>query len=277
MVKIKSDTVFEKISELLVEINTKIKPEIKEFFKDYEGPFKKEIIENFEIASKEYLPLCQDTGMVEFFVFKGFNVLLDKPIEYILDEAVKDVYERFGFRKSVVSDPLFSRVNTRTNTPCVVHLFEIEENKLEIWTIAKGGGSENLSALYMFNPSESYEAISQKIFEHIKQNGPNACPPIKVGVGVGGTSDKAVMLSKLALFDYDASVYLKNVIRYQEAEEKLMERLNEIKFGVQGLGYGKGIYNVKMYGFPTHIATLPVAISVDCYLLRSGRVVFENE
>lgn len=274
---INSDIVYQTIYQKLLEVNTQVKREVIEFFEKYEGPFKNEILENFNVAKQEGIPLCQDTGIVEFFVWKGFDVLTDKPISEILNLAVRDTYTTNGFRKSVVDDPLFSRKNTGDNTPCVIHFFETEKPTLEIWMIIKGGGSENLSQLYMFQPSEKYEVIKETIVKHIETNGPNACPPIKIGIGIGGTSEEAMVLSKLALIDVNVEEYNSKVVRYRNFEEDLLRQLQNLKIGVQGLGFGNGVYNVKAYGYPTHIATLPVAISVDCFLLRSARVVIDND
>lgn len=271
--------IYKRVCEKLVQINTRPRRKLIKFFQNYEGPFKDEILKNFEIASNQQLPLCQDTGIVEFFVWKGYNVIIEKPINEILNKAVKDTYTKMGFRNSVVKDPLLTRQNTLDNTPSIIHIFEIEEPILDIWIIAKGGGSENLSALYMLQPSQGYEGqngMKDKIIEHVKNNARNACPPIKIGVGVGGTSDESILLSKLALFEKDVLKYNQHVIRYHSIERDLKSQLKEIKIGVQGLGIGEGIYDIKIYGAPTHIATLPVAISVDCYLLRNTTVMIKS-
>jgi fumarate hydratase subunit alpha len=270
---VSSELVLNFVSEKLLELNTKVKSSVKALFDSYDGPFKGEILENFNIAYNKQLPLCQDTGIVEFFVWKGFSVVLDEPIERTLEKSVNEVYTKHGFRKSIVGDPLFARKNTTTNTPCIVHVFEVEKPIVDIWIMVKGGGSENLSQLYMFQPTESYEFIIQSLVEYIHQNGPNACPPIRVGIGIGGTSDKALLLSKIALFEYDAQMYMKHLIRYEEVEKRLYNEFSKLEFGVQAIGFGDSVYDVKVYAFPTHIATLPVALSVDCYLLRTTRVV----
>ncbi|MFN3691503.1 MAG: fumarate hydratase, partial [Fervidobacterium sp.] len=165
--------IYKRVCEKLVQINTRPRRKLIKFFQNYEGPFKDEILKNFEIASNQQLPLCQDTGIVEFFVWKGYNVIIEKPINEILNKAVKDTYTKMGFRNSVVKDPLLTRQNTLDNTPSIIHIFEIEEPILDIWIIAKGGGSENLSALYMLQPSQGYEGqngMKDKIIEHVKNN-----------------------------------------------------------------------------------------------------------
>lgn len=272
---VSSRNIFEKVCQKLSEMNIKAKEKVVSFFQNYEGPFKEEILKNFEIAANQQLPLCQDTGIVEFFVWKGCMIFTEKPINDILYDAVKYTYTKMGFRKSVVVDPLFSRKNTQDNTPPIVHIFETEEPILDIWIIVKGGGSENLSALFMLQPSEGYDSASRRVVEHIKENGRNACPPIKIGIGIGGTADEAILISKLALFDEDVRKYNRHILRYFDVENDLKEQLTKLKIGVQGLGFGEGIHDIKVYGAPTHIASLPVAISVDCYLLRSGMVVID--
>ncbi|MCX7653960.1 MAG: fumarate hydratase [Fervidobacterium sp.] len=274
---VNSDDIYQAVSKKLVELNTQVNDCVFDFFQKYEGPFKKEILANFEIAKKSCIPLCQDTGIVEFFVWKGFEVLTNEPITKILNSVVRNTYIENGFRKSVVEDPLFERKNTNDNTPCVVHFFEVENPILEIWILIKGGGSENLSMLYMFEPSEKYEIIKDTIVNHINMNGPNACPPIRIGIGIGGTSDEALLLSKLALIDESIERLNTKITRYKTFEMEIFDEVQKLRIGVQGLGVGGSLYNVRAYGYPTHIATLPVAVAVDCYLVRSTKVVILND
>ncbi|MEN3042366.1 MAG: fumarate hydratase [Fervidobacterium sp.] len=274
---VNSDDIYQAISKKLVELNTQANDCVFGFFQKYEGPFKEEILANFEIAKKSCIPLCQDTGTVEFFVWKGFEVVTNEPITKILNSVVRNTYIENGFRKSIVEDPLFKRKNTNDNTPCIVHFFEVENPILEIWILIKGGGSENLSMLYMFEPSEKYEIIKDTIVNHIKMNGSNACPPIRIGIGIGGTSDEALLLSKLALIDESIERLNTKVTRYKPFEMEIFDEVQKLRIGVQGLGVGDSLYSVKAYGYPTHIATLPVAISVDCYLVRSTKVVILND
>ncbi|PLV56672.1 fumarate hydratase [Thermotoga sp. SG1] len=271
---IRAHTVLEKVKKAIVEANVKINEEIREIIEEYEGPFSDIIKENYRISKEENLPLCQDTGMVEFFVFLGHKTVLEEPIEQTLNKAVEEVYREYPFRFSVVSDPLFDRINTETNTPAVVHLFQVEGNKLEIRFLVKGGGSENLSVLRMMNPTSGIDRIKEFVVEHIKEHGAKACPPLHVGIGIGGTADKAVLLSKLALTrDFKER---NEDPRYAELERELENELNLLGIGFQGLGKGKTVYSVHIEHFPTHIATLPVAISVDCYLCRKGKVIVEG-
>lgn len=272
---VSNQQIYEKVCEKLVEMNTRLNPDMRKVFENYSGPFADEIRQNIKIAAEKKLPLCQDTGMVEFFVFRPYDLLLEEPLQLTLSKAVKDTYENNGYRKSTVLDPLYSRRNNLDNLPAVIHEFEVEDsNELEIWMLAKGGGSENLTALYMMSPSSSEDEVIAIVTQHIQKNGPNACPPINVGIGIGGTADMAVLLSRLALFtgeEYTPRIgYIET---YDKLADKLHNLLNKLHIGVQALGVGPTCNAVKVYAYPTHIATLPLAISVDCYLSRTGRVI----
>ena len=271
---ITKNIIIEKISTLLEKNNYLINSEVKPFIDDYSGPFSQALKKNYVYAQNDKLPLCQDTGMIEFFVFLGNKVELEESLETTLNEAVKRVYVNNPFRFSIVEDPLFERINTKNNTPCIVHLFSTGGNTLEIRALVKGGGSENLSRLFMLKPSSSVQDLKDIVITHIKENGMKACPPLHVGIGIGGSSDKALVLSKLAL---TKSFYEKNLNeKYSKLEEELKEEINRLKIGFQGLKEGISAYSVHIEAFPTHIATLPVGISVDCYLCRKGVVKFED-
>ncbi len=279
MKTIDSKTVYERVCKALLDINTSINPKVERLLDSYDGPFARELKENMRIARTSKMPLCQDTGVVEFFIWKGYDIQLTSPLKNTLEQAVKDTYTDNGFRKGIVSDPLFERKNTLDNTPAIVHILEIDESTIDIWMIAKGGGSENLSTLFMLQPSESYENVLKCIVEHIEKNAANACPPIIVGIGIGGTSDKAILLSKLALFDPSATEslhrYDEKIGEYTQMADELQEAFSNLKIGVQGLGIGPTVQRTSVLNYPTHIATLPLAISVDCYLSRTSRVVIE--
>lgn len=266
--------VLDKLKEELVKANIRLNEEVKRIVAEYEGPFSDIIKENYIISEKECLPLCQDTGILEFFVFLGHEVVLEEPIEKTLNSAVEEVYVAYPFRYSIVSDPVFERINTHNNTPVVVHVFQVEGKKLEIRFLVKGGGSENLSTLHMMNPSVGASEIKDFVVEFVKEHGAKACPPLHIGVGIGGTADKALVLSKLALTK-DFSERHPDP-RYAELEEEILRTVNLLGIGYQGLGHGITAYSVHVEYFPTHIATLPVAVSVDCYLCRKGKIVFED-
>lgn len=264
----------EKIKCSIINANSRINKEIKPFIDNYSGPFSNVLQDNYHVSSSKGLPLCQDTGMVEFFCFLGTNFPLKKPLQDVLDEAVSEVYKNFPFRYSTVDDPLFKRKNRMDNTPAIVHVHMIEGRGLEIKFLIKGGGSENLSRLYMMTPSASKEEVVEQIVSHIEETGARACPPLKVGIGLGGTSEKAMLLSKLALTSSNSKHH--DDPRYANLEEEINNRINKLNIGFQGLREGISCYSVHILTHPTHIATLPLAISVDCYLCRTGGVFFES-
>ena len=272
--KINSEkSIKERIVEVIRTVNTTFSQSIRPFIDAYNGPFSAIIRENCHISATTGLPLCQDTGMVEFFCFVGIGFHLKRPLQEILDEAVADCYTQSPYRYSTVDEPLFDRKNRMDNTPAIVHIISVPGTELKIKFLIKGGGSENLSRLYMMTPSATKEDVVDQIVEHISEEGAKACPPLKVGIGLGGTSEKAMMLSKLAL---TLSISEKNQDnRYAKLEAEIKRHINNLKIGFQGLGKGISCYSVHIMAHPTHIATLPLAISVDCYLCRTGCVIFE--
>ncbi len=271
---IASDEIITELERELIRSNTSFDPEAFEFLEDYDGPFADLLKENVEVARKTGLPLCQDTGLIEFFVFMGHRCRLEDPIDDILEKAVRKVYREQPYRYSTVEDPLFKRRNRNDNTPPVYHIFSTLGNELEILFLVKGGGSENLSRLYMLNPSTTPERIVDIVVEHIRENGARGCPPLNVGIGIGGSADEAIVLSKMAL---TMPFKERNPMReYAELEEKTLREINSLGIGYQGLGVGITAYSVHIKEFPTHIATLPLAISVDCYLSRKGKIVIED-
>lgn len=275
MKKIDSARIIETLKKELIKANTVINSEVLKVLERYSSnDLVKFLLKNAEIASKNKLPLCQDTGVVEFFVELGNEVILEdlEDIESILNKAVSEVYEQNYFRYSLVSDPLFERENTFSNTPSVVNIEHVPGAELKISFLIKGGGSENLTVLKMFEPSASKDDIIKFIVEHIKNNGSKACPPLQIGIGIGGTAEKALTLSKKALLR-SFNERNKNIL-YRNLEIQILEELNKLKIGFQGLGFGPSILSVNIEYFPTHIATLPVALSVNCYLCRKGVVRF---
>jgi len=269
-----SDQIKREMKKAIRKANLEINPEVKPYIDAYEGTFSQVLKENCRVAVEKGMPLCQDTGLLEFFCWKGRELILDRTLQAILDEAVAEVYTAEPFRYSSVADPLFDRKNRMNDTPAMVHLFETEGDGLKIRFLVKGGGSENLSRLYMMTPSSTPEEIQNKIVEHIGEAGARSCPPLKVGVGLGGTSEKAMLLSKMALTESVHSHHADE--RYATLERETKEAINALQVGFQGLGTGMTCYSVRIMDCATHIATLPLAISVDCYICRTGEVIFEN-
>ncbi len=264
----------EMVKKAIIHANTQINEEIEPFIEQYNGPFSTVLKDNYHISRSTGLPLCQDTGMVEFFCYLGVDYRLKRPLQAILDEVVSEVYMSSPYRYSTVDDPLFERKNRMDNTPAIVHMISCSGNSLAIRFLIKGGGSENLSRLFMLSPSAAKEDVIDRVVEHIAEAGARSCPPLKVGIGLGGTSEKAMVLSKLAL---TSSIYTHHQDpRYASLEEEIRERINDLNIGFQGLGSSISCYSVHILTHPTHIATLPLAVSVDCYLCRTGSVIIEG-
>lgn len=271
---IEAKIIAREMENALIKANTVFEPELATFLEKYDGPFSSVLKNNIEESSCTGLPICQDTGMIEFFILAGHKVSFDEPIELTLTNVVKKVYTENPYRYTVVTDPLFNRRNTGNNTPPIFHFIQTKGNKLEIRFLVKGGGSENLSKLFMLKPSATEEELVSVIVEAVKESGARGCPPLKVGMGIGGTSDKAMMMAKLAL---TRSINERNPDpNYEKLETRLLNEINNLKIGYQGLGTGISAYSVNIEYYPTHIATLPVALAADCYISRRGRISLED-
>lgn len=229
-------------------------------------PILNQLIENMKIAKEDLIPICQDTGMVIVFLKIGQEVLIKgKYIEDAINEGIRLGYEEGYLRKSVVRDPI-DRINTNDNTPGIIHYEIIPGDTIEITVAPKGFGSENMSRIYMLKPSDGVEGIKAAVLETVKLAGPNACPPIVVGVGIGGSFEKAALLAKKAL--------TRNVLEYseldniKELEIELLQDINKLGIGPGGLGGRITALGVNILTYPTHIAGLPVAINICCHVNR---------
>lgn len=228
------------------------------------------LIENAEIAKDKKIPLCQDTGMAVFFVKVGQDLhIKGKNISSAINEGVRRGYTEGYLRKSVVSP--IDRINTGDNTPAIIHYDIVDGDCLEIEFAAKGFGSENMSKLKMLKPSDGIEGIKQFILDTVSEAGPNPCPPIVVGVGIGGTVDKCSVIAKKALFreigKYNSENYIKNL------EIEMLEKINSLGIGPQGLGGNTTALAVNIETFPTHIAGLPVVVNINCHSSRHKKIV----
>ncbi len=230
-----------------------------------------QIIENAGIAAQTKSPMCQDTGMAVLFVSVGQDVRIEGGfIEDAINEGVRQAYEHGYLRKSVVRDPLYDRVNTKDNTPAVVHYKIVPGDKLHIVFAAKGFGSENMSRLAMLKPSDGLEGVKKFILETVELAGPNPCPPIVVGVGIGGTVDKVTLLAKEALMrPFDS--YNKDPF-YADLEKEMLEKINALGIGPQGYGGKTTALRVLIETYPTHIAGLPVCVNINCHATRHKEV-----
>ena len=229
-----------------------------------------QIIENDEIAANEQVPMCQDTGIVVIFLEVGTEVKISGDIYEAINEGVRRGYEKGYLRKSVVKDPL-DRVNTKDNTPAIIHTTLVPgSDKVKIVVAPKGGGSENMSVLKMLKPSDGIEGIKKLVIETIKNAGGNPCPPIIVGVGIGGNFEKAAILAKKAILREinDKS----NSPINAKLEEELLELINKTGVGPLGLGGRTTALAVKVETYPCHIAALPVAINLNCHAARHKEV-----
>ena len=229
------------------------------------------LIENSRLAREKEIPLCQDCGVVIIFLEIGQNVNLEGENLYeALNQGVKEEYSEYYLRKSVVEDPL-RRKNTGTNTPAFIHTDIVPGDKIKMSVYLKGGGSENMSALRMFRPTDSPELIMDYITETVKNAGPNPCPPIFLGIGIGGTADLALLNSKKAVMRGIGTEHPDPF--YRDMEKNILERVNSTGVGPLGFGGNSTAGGVFIKAAPAHIATLPVAINMNCHSLRYREVV----
>lgn len=226
-----------------------------------------QLIENNKIASDEEIPICQDTGMAVLFVEYGDRVVIENgSFEEAVQQGVRSAYIDGYLRKSVVRDPVFDRTNTKDNTPAIIYTTIVPGDKIHILAGCKGFGSENMSAIKMLTPSAGIEGVKKFILDTVAYAGPNPCPPIVVGVGLGGTFEKAAMLAKKAtLRPIDSKNPDK---RYSELEYELLSEINTMGFGPAGLGGSNTALGVNIEVFPTHIAGMPVAVNICCHAAR---------
>jgi fumarate hydratase subunit alpha len=244
---------------------------LAEASKREQSPLGKSILEqcreNARLAQSEGLAICQDTGFAVYFVELGSGVRIEGgELTDALAEATEKGYAEGFLRRSIVSDPVFDRKNTGTNTPPVVHILPVPGDTLRITLAPKGGGSENMSALAMLKPAEGREGIVRFVSETVIQAGGNPCPPTIVGVGIGGTFEKAALLAKKALLRPVGSPHPDP--RYAELEKDILEMINASGVGPQGLGGTVTALAVHVEHFPCHIASLPVAVNLNCHAAR---------
>lgn len=229
-----------------------------------------QLVENAKIAASDEVPLCQDTGFAVFFVRIGGDVRVDGDIGEAIQEGVRQGYQQGYLRKSIVGDPL-RRTNTGDNTPAVIHYDLVPGDRIEIRFAPKGGGSENMSEIRMLRPADGIEGVRAFVVDRVRRSGGNPCPPLIVGVGIGGTFEKCAQLAKRTLF---RSVGVRNPDPfYADLEERLLEEINALGIGPQGLGGRTTALDVHIEMFPCHIASLPVAVNLQCHAARHGRVV----
>jgi len=271
--EIKSSDITKKLKEGLLEIASVLPRDVMDRLvelRDKEKwPLAKEtistIIDNDNLAQRDSVPMCQDTGMVICFVKIGQDVHVDGSIEDAINQAVREAYTDGYLRKSVVKDPI-DRVNTKDNTPAIIHYEIVEGDVFEISFAAKGFGSENMSKQKMLKPADGLEGVKKFILETVETAGPNPCPPIVVGVGIGGDFEKSCIMAKKSLMR-DIDDYNKDPF-YADLEKELLEKINELGIGPQGFGGKTTALRVFINTHPTHIAGLPVAVNIQCHAAR---------
>lgn len=262
------------IKEMCIEANHFLSEDMKKVFKNAvdseESPLGKQVLnqlnENLSIAASDMIPICQDTGMAVIFINVGQEVhFTGGDITDAINEGVREGYVEGYLRKSVVSDPLI-RENTKDNTPAVIHYSIIPGDKVEITVAPKGFGSENMSRVFMLKPADGIEGVKNAILTAVKDAGPNACPPMVVGVGIGGTFEKCAILAKKAL---TRNLEEKSDIEYvRNLESEMLEKINKLGIGPGGLGGTQTALAVNIETYPTHIAGLPVAVNICCHVNR---------
>lgn len=262
------------IREMCIEANHFLSPDMKKAFamakQQEKAPLGRQILlqlqQNMEIAAQDMIPICQDTGMAVVFLEVGQDVhLVGGNVEDAVNEGVRQGYVDGYLRKSVVKDPIY-RENTKDNTPAIIHYSIVPGDRVKITVAPKGFGSENMSRVFMLKPADGIEGVKNAILTAVKEAGPNACPPMVVGVGIGGTFEKCALMAKKAL---TRSVDEHSEIPYvRELEEELLQKINKSGIGPGGLGGSTTALAVNINTYPTHIAGLPVAVNICCHVNR---------
>ena len=275
MRKIKDKKITELVKRLAIKANLNLRADVldalKRALRNEESSSAKNIIkiliENSNIAKKEAIPICQDTGLAEVFCQIGQAVSIEGDITAAINEGIRLGYKDGYLRKSVVSDPLI-RKNTNTNTPCVIHYDIAKGDKIKITVVPKGFGSENASSLKMLKPTDTEEEVVDFVLDTVKHAGCDACPPLVIGIGIGGTLDKAALLATQAIIQ---PLSRKNAKKHLALMENIiLKRLNSTNIGPAGMGGKTTCLGVNILSFPTHIAGLPLCVKISCHATRSA-------
>ena len=278
MREISVDIIKEKIKELLISVNYELSPDMKAALssaaENESSSLARNILgqleENMAIAKEKLIPICQDTGMAVIFLKIGQDVhFTGGDLSESINQGVREAYDEGYLRKSVVGDPLL-RVNTKDNTPAVIHAQIVPGENVDITVTCKGFGSENMSRIYMLKPADGEEGVKAAVIDAVRQAGPNACPPVVVGVGIGGTFEKAALMSKEALLrPAGEKSRLEHIGRL---EQELLAEINRLDIGPAGLGGDTTALAVNINTYATHIAGLPVAVNICCHVNRHAAV-----
>jgi fumarate hydratase subunit alpha len=279
MRELEAQRIVDAVAHLCIQVNYDIGKDMVDTFKkalerEESEPGKdvlRQLLENAKIAKEESLAYCQDTGFAVFFVELGKDLLIkERTLEEAINEGVRKGYKEGYLRKSIVSDPL-RRKNTGDNTPSVIYIKTVEGDRLKILMAAKGRGSENMSRVGMLTPAMGEEGVKDFVVETVSKAGPNACPPLVLGVGIGGTMEMAAILAKKATVRPIDSHHHDEY--YKGMEKELEERCNKLGIGPMGMGGRITVFKVHVETHPCHIASLPVAVNINCHAARHGEVV----
>lgn len=279
MRSIRTEEITKQIKEMCIEANHFLSPDMKCVFErsleKEESPLGRQILsqlkENLAIAGEDMIPICQDTGMAVVFLKVGQEVHIEGgSLTEAVNQGVREGYTEGYLRKSVVRDPI-ERENTKDNTPAIIHYEIVEGDTIDITVAPKGFGSENMSRVFMLKPADGIEGVKEAILTAVKDAGPNACPPMVVGVGIGGTFEKCALMAKHAL---TRNLEEQSPVPYvRELEQEMLEKINGLGIGPGGLGGRVTAFAVNIETYPTHIAGLPVAVNICCHVNRHAHRV----
>lgn len=276
---VRTEDIVKNIKEMCIEANHFLSEDMRQVFEQSVEAEKSplgslvlnQLKENLEIAGKDMIPICQDTGMAVVFMKVGQDVHIEGgSLTEAVNEGVRQGYTEGFLRKSVVGDPI-ERVNTKDNTPAVIHYEIVDGDQIDITVAPKGFGSENMSRVFMLKPADGIEGVKEAILTAVRDAGPNACPPMVIGVGIGGTFEKCALMAKHAL-----TRELKerpSVPWVRELEDEMLCRINHLGIGPGGLGGGTTAFAVNVETYPTHIAGLPMAVNICCHVNRHAHRV----
>lgn len=276
---IKADVITDTIKKMCIEANYYLPPDVKKaLFKAYDeedNELSKETLnvlkENAMIAERLNVPICQDTGMACIFLEIGQEVYVDGNLKKAIEKGVRWGYQEGYLRKSIVDDPVFDRINTLDNTPAIIHYELVSGDKIKIKVAPKGFGSENMCQIKMLKPSDGVDGIKNFVLKVIDDAGPNACPPMVIGVGIGGTFDYVSLLSKKAMMREIGTHH--SDARYAALEKELLDKINQTGIGPAGYGGKITALSLNIETYPTHIAGMPVAVSICCHVARHKEAV----
>lgn len=276
---VRTEDIIKNIKEMCIEANHFLSEDMRQVFEQSVEAEKSplgslvlnQLKENLEIAGKDMIPICQDTGMAVVFMKVGQDVHIEGgSLTDAVNEGVRQGYTEGFLRKSVVGDPI-ERINTKDNTPAVIHYEITEGDQVDITVAPKGFGSENMSRVFMLKPADGIEGVKEAILTAVRDAGPNACPPMVIGVGIGGTFEKCALMAKHAL-----TRELKDrpsIPWVRDLEDEMLSRINQLGIGPGGLGGGTTAFAVNVETYPTHIAGLPMAINICCHVNRHAHRV----